>query len=224
MGFYSTLCINVCFRKEAPKYITDYFHKGTKNERLPSFLVDFGFNFDKKIDLACPNTLLCEYAAKTYIDDEPQNRYYLSLLIEFDIDKFADVFLLLTTLAAYCEDNFMVGYFKHEDEKTDLIAFKNGLPYWSHGVKIEMDETKKQGKLDYFELCALGQKIAQSEGTEAQINQLMTDFDLCVPYPKGSSLFFYPENYNARKADISKYNPRVEEIVQKCLNYEVTQL
>jgi hypothetical protein len=83
---------------------------------------------------------------------------------------------------------------------------------------------KKQGKLDYFELCALGQKIAKSEGTEAEINQWMIDFDLSVPYPKGSSLFFYPENYNARRDDISKYNPKVEEIVQKCLYFEATAL
>jgi hypothetical protein len=53
---------------------------------------------------------------------------------------------------------------------------------------------------------------------------MMSDFDKSVPYPNGSSLFFYPENYKANETDISKYDPSVEDVVQKCLNYEPTQL
>ncbi len=52
----------------------------------------------------------------------------------------------------------------------------------------------------------------------------MSDFDKSVPYPKGSNLFFYPENYDAGKDDISAYNPTVENVVQKCLEYESIKL
>ena len=45
-------------------------------------------------------------------------------------------------------------------------------------------------------------------------------FDRNVPHPEGSSLFFYPENYNARTMDISSYDPAVEEVVDKCLAYQ----
>jgi len=46
-------------------------------------------------------------------------------------------------------------------------------------------------------------------------------FDSNVPHPEGSSLLFYPENYNARTMDISSYDPTVEEIVDKCLAYQL---
>lgn len=41
-----------------------------------------------------------------------------------------------------------------------------------------------------------------------------------VPYPNGSSLFYYPENYNFRTENISQYMPSVEEVVDKCLSYK----
>jgi hypothetical protein len=224
MGSYSTLSLNMSFKKETPQYVTDYFHKGLKNKRLPTFLYDFDFTFSSKIDLACPNTYICGYGAKTYVDNVPNNRYYLSILQENDIDRLAEVYALLATLAGYAEDNFMAGFIKHEGGDTDLFAFESGHIYWHHDFKIERDKTKKEGKLDYFELLAIGYKIINSEGTEAEINDLMTQFDRSVPHPEGSSLFFYPENYKANKMDISKYDPSVEEVVQACLNYEPTKL
>jgi len=69
------------------------------------------------------------------------------------------------------------------------------------------------------ELIKLGKKIVDSQGTEAEINIMIKLFDKNVPYPNGSNLFYYPENYNARTYDISNYNPTIEEIVDKCLNY-----
>jgi hypothetical protein len=225
MSSYSTLSLNMSFKKETPPYVTDFFHKGLKNKRLPAFLYDFDFTFPRKIDLSCPNTYLCEYTAKTYIDNVPNNRYYLSILQESDIDRLAEVYALLATLAGYAEDNFMAGYIKHEGGDTDLFAFEGGYIYWLQGFEIEKDKTKKDGKLDYFELLAIGQKIKNSEGNELEINDLMTQFDKSVPHPQGSSLFFYPENYNAKsKIDISKYDPSVEEVVQICLNYEPLKL
>jgi hypothetical protein len=225
MGSYSTLSLNMSFQKETPQYWTDFFHQGVKDSRLPTFLYNFDFTFPRKIELSCPNTYICEYAAKTYIDNVPNNRYYLSILQESDIDRLSEVYALLAILAGYAEDNFMAGYIKHEGGDTDLFAFEGGYIYWHQNFKIERNKTKKEGKLDYFELLAIGQKIKNSEGTEAEINDLMTQFDKSVPRPQGSILFFYPENYNAKSTiDMSKYDPTVEDIVQMCLNYEVTRL
>ena len=224
MGLYSTLSLNMSFRKETPTYVTDFFHKGLKDNRLPTFLYDFDFAFPSKIELSVPNTYVCEFAAKTYTEGIPNNRYYLMILQENDLDILHEVYALLATLAGYAEDNFMAGYIKHEGGDTDLFAFENGMIYWHQNFKIERDFSKKEGGLDYFELLAIGQKIKYSEGTEAEINALMTQFDKSVPYPNGSKLFFYPENYNARKDDISNYDPSVEHIVQFCLNYKSMQL
>lgn len=74
------------------------------------------------------------------------------------------------------------------------------------------------------ELIEIGSRIVNAEGTEEEIDQLMILFDRNVPHPNGSNLFFYPEKYNARKDDISKYNPTVEEVVDKCLAYKSIQL
>jgi hypothetical protein len=225
MGSYSTLSLNMSFKKGTPQYWTDFFYKGLKDKRLPTFLYDFDFTFPSKIDLACPNTYICEYAAKTYTEGVPNNRYYLSILQESDLDRLHEVFAILATLAGYAEDNFMAGYIKHEGGDTDLFAFQDGQIYWHQDFKIERDTTKKDGKLDYFELLAIGQKIKFSEGTEAEINDLMTKFDKSVPYPNGSSLFFYPENYKPKHhRELKNYDPTVEEIVQKCMNYEPTRL
>ncbi len=74
------------------------------------------------------------------------------------------------------------------------------------------------------ELIELGYKIVNCEGSEDEIDELMELFDENVPHPDGANLFFYPENYNARKDDISQYNPTVEEVVDKALSYKAIQL
>ncbi|MDF0717899.1 bacteriocin immunity protein [Muricauda sp. 334s03] len=75
-----------------------------------------------------------------------------------------------------------------------------------------------------IELIDLGQKIVAAKGTESQIDAMMDLFDKNVPHPNGSNLFFYPENYNARIDDLSKYRPSVEEVVDQCLSYKPIQL
>lgn len=70
------------------------------------------------------------------------------------------------------------------------------------------------------ELIDLGKRIVENEGDEEGIKKLMELFDSNVPHPSGSNLFYYPEDYNSRTHDISRYNPTVEEVVDKCLNYK----
>lgn len=60
------------------------------------------------------------------------------------------------------------------------------------------------------ELIEIGRKIKESQGREEEIDKLYELFSENVPHPRGTNLFFYPENYNARREDISKYNPTVE--------------
>jgi uncharacterized protein YlzI (FlbEa/FlbD family) len=70
------------------------------------------------------------------------------------------------------------------------------------------------------ELIELGKKIVNCEGTEEEIDKMYEVFSINVAHPNGANLFFYPENYNARKDNISEYNPSVEEVVDKCLAYK----
>ena len=70
------------------------------------------------------------------------------------------------------------------------------------------------------ELIELGEKIIAADASEEELPKLMELFDANVPYPAGSSLFYYPKNYNARTTDISQYNPSVEEVVDICLSYK----
>jgi hypothetical protein len=225
MSTYTTLHLNITFKKNTPPYLTDFFKKGKKDARLPAFLDDFGFNFKNKVNLCVPDMMLCQYDFKTFNEETGKNyRHYLMILMEFNDDAWTDIYALITTLAAYSEDNTMVGYVKHEMGTVDLLAFEGGFCYWLQHQKVPINREEKMRELNVFELDALGQKIKYSEGTEAEINEMMTLFDKNVPYPNGSSLFFYPENYDARRDDISKYDPSVSEIVQKCMDYKPTQL
>jgi len=74
------------------------------------------------------------------------------------------------------------------------------------------------------ELIELGYKIVNCEGTEEEIDMMYDLFSRNVPHPDGANLFFYPENYNARRDDLSQYNPTVEEVVDKALSYKPIQL
>jgi hypothetical protein len=75
-----------------------------------------------------------------------------------------------------------------------------------------------------LELIELGKNIINCEGTEQEISIMIDTFNQNVPHPKGAGLFYYPENYNARKDDLSQYNPSVEEVVDKVLGYKPIQL
>ena len=70
------------------------------------------------------------------------------------------------------------------------------------------------------ELINLGNKITNWNGSEEELLELMNVFNKNVPHPNGANLFSYPENYNARRDDKKKYNPTVEEVVDKCLSYQ----
>ena len=72
------------------------------------------------------------------------------------------------------------------------------------------------------ELIKLGKSIVNCQGNEEEIEEMIDIFNSNVPYPNGANLFFYPENYNSRHDDLSKYNPTVEEVVEKVLNYKPT--
>ncbi|GAA4239412.1 hypothetical protein GCM10022291_33610 [Postechiella marina] len=74
------------------------------------------------------------------------------------------------------------------------------------------------------ELIEIGKQILKAEGSESELNILHEVFNKNIPYPNGANLFYYPENYNARKDNISNYNPSVESVVDKCLNYKAINL
>jgi hypothetical protein len=70
------------------------------------------------------------------------------------------------------------------------------------------------------ELIELGERILASQCNDAELNDLLETFDKNVPRPKGSNLFYWPENYSDRTTIISEYNPTVEEVVDRCLAYK----
>ena len=79
-------------------------------------------------------------------------------------------------------------------------------------------------KMTRQELIELGNRIIKAGGTENELDELCEIFNKNVPYPDGANLFYYPENYNARKDNLNQYNPTVESIVDKCLTYKAIQL
>lgn len=70
------------------------------------------------------------------------------------------------------------------------------------------------------ELIELARKIVNCQGTEEEIDEMCYIFNNNVPHPEGVLLFYYPENYNEKKHNISEYNPTIEEVVDRALNYK----
>jgi hypothetical protein len=220
MARYSTIYINVTFKENIPAYITDFFQKGTHNERLPTFLYDMGLNFENKVNLTTPDMLLFENGAKTYFEGKPKNRFHLSFSQEYDLDSYIlCIYPFVVFLAAYAENTQIAGYIKEEWGPFNVFSIEGGLAYWQQDLKIE--KGNKYGKLDYYELMTLGTKIKYSEGTEEDINYMIEEFNASVPHPRGAALFFYPEN---NKVPLSNYDPTVNEIVEKCLSYKPIEL
>ena len=85
-------------------------------------------------------------------------------------------------------------------------------------------ERRALPKMTREELIKLGKRIIKAKGTESELDELNEVFNQNVPYPNGVNLFYYPENYNARKDNLNLYNPTVESIVDKCLNYKAINL
>ncbi len=74
--------------------------------------------------------------------------------------------------------------------------------------------------MDREALIQIGRQLVEAKGTEEEIDKLYELFSGNVPHPDGANLFYYPENYNARRDDISSYNPSVEQVVDLALNYK----
>jgi len=74
------------------------------------------------------------------------------------------------------------------------------------------------------ELIELGNRITSPSGSEKDQAELYDLFSKNVPHPNGANLFFYPENYNARRDSLKDYNPTVEEVVDRALSYKPLQL
>ena len=74
------------------------------------------------------------------------------------------------------------------------------------------------------ELIELGKKVVDASLPEEELEKLYQLFSDNVPHPDGANLFFYPENYNARRDDLSNYEPSVEEVVDVALSYKPIQL
>lgn len=97
--------------------------------------------------------------------------------------------------------------------------------YWILRIIMDMGiEIFSNREMTREDLIILGRKIINCEGTEEEISAMIDLFNKNVPHPKGAGLFYYPENYNARRDNISDYNPSVEEVVDKALSYKPIQL
>ncbi len=219
----STISLNIILRDDVPKYVIDFFEKGIDHNEIPTVLKSYRFTFDNSCNIAGKTQMLFQ--------QDESGKYHITIYHKFDFNDEEEVakgYWFVGGLAQYAEDNQMAGYIKHENQVekvgSQLIGFKDKLPYWSSNVFIDFDENKTYNQEKFNELCQLGHKIKFAEGTEDEINQMMAIFDKNVPYPNGSNLFFYPENYNARTFDISQYNPSVEEVVRKCLQYKAIEL
>ena len=72
--------------------------------------------------------------------------------------------------------------------------------------------------MTHDELRDLAERILTEEDDEV-LSDLMEQFDRNVPHPEGSSLFFYPEGWNACNGGLTGYAPTAEEVVDTCLAY-----
>jgi hypothetical protein len=79
------------------------------------------------------------------------------------------------------------------------------------------------GKLTKTELIELANRFLSAE-TEEESDRLYEEFNKQFSHPDAANLFYYPEKYNARKMDISTYEPTVEEVVEQALPHKPIQL
>jgi len=74
-------------------------------------------------------------------------------------------------------------------------------------------------KLSKQELIELGHRLLNAK-TEEESDELYNEFNSHFVHPDAANLFYYPENWNARKDDGSNYEPTVEEVVEQALAYK----
>lgn len=79
------------------------------------------------------------------------------------------------------------------------------------------------GNLTRNELIELAHKFLNAP-TEKEGDELYNYFNMQFSHPDTANLFFYPEDYNARKTDLSSYEPSAEEIVDIGLAHKPIQL
>lgn len=69
-------------------------------------------------------------------------------------------------------------------------------------------------------LIALMCRIMNAEGTEEEIDAMITQFNANVPHPEEANLAFYPADSGHGQAMIRAYKPSPEEVVEIALNYK----
>ena len=79
------------------------------------------------------------------------------------------------------------------------------------------------GSYTRSELIDLGNRLLNADSEEGS-EELYELFKQQFNHPDAANLFFYPEDYNARKNDISNYQPTVEEVVDIAIAYQAIQL
>ncbi len=79
------------------------------------------------------------------------------------------------------------------------------------------------GNLTRQELIDLGNKLL-SASSEEEENRLYNEFNRQFSHPDAANLFYYPENYNARKMTFTDYDPTVEEVIDAALAHQPIQL
>ncbi|TOM67471.1 colicin immunity protein [Vibrio parahaemolyticus] len=82
------------------------------------------------------------------------------------------------------------------------------------------------GKLSKEQLIELANRFLDAE-SEKESSYLYDEFNKQFSHPDAANLFFYPENYNARKMGLSDYAPTVdtvEEVIEIALRHKPIQL
>ena len=73
------------------------------------------------------------------------------------------------------------------------------------------------------ELIEIGRQLLNAD-TEDESEKFYRLFKQQFNHPDAANLFYYPENYNARKGNMSNYQPSVEEVVDIAISYQAIQL
>jgi hypothetical protein len=192
MATYTTLSLNVTLREDTPDYIIVFFEKGTINEKLPSFWYDLGLNEANKINLVTPSMVLVQHGAKYYIDGKPKNRYFLQILLEYDLDFMMSVYALVNTLAEYAEDTPCAGYMASETGDVTLFGYKNQVPIWANDLVLNPKIYTKDDIFGLFEQYEMGfinlQTIIQTLKSVFNKDFTQTDLDFYIQHENRENL------------------------------------
>jgi hypothetical protein len=181
MATYTTLSLNVTLREDTPDYVINFFQKGTINEKLPSFWNDLGLNEANKINLVTPSMVLVQHGAKYYVDGKPKNRYFLQILLEYDLDFMMNVYALIGTLAEFAEDTPCAGYMACETGDVTLFGYKNQVPIWANDLVLTAKTYQKEDISTLFEQYEMdfinAQTLIQAIKTTCEKDVTKTELD-----------------------------------------------